>query len=195
MLGAAVLAGCGGDERQDANEPDGDFPIEVVDASFPAKQKLGQTSDLMLRIRNAGNDAVPNLSVTVTGFAYRKDQPDLADASRPRFAVNGLPAQIGGFPEAKEAAPTSCQSAYVDTWACGPLRPDAERTLRWTVTAVVPGPYEIAYRVAAGLNGKARGVAPAGGSPPEGTLSGNVSSKPNRTRVGADGKTVVIEPR
>jgi hypothetical protein len=195
MLAAVGLAGCGGGERQDANEPDADFPIEVVDASFPAKQKLGQTSDLELRVRNAGNDTVPNLAVTVTGFAYRKEEAGLADASRPRFAVNGLPAQLGGFPEAKEAAPTSCQTAYVDTWACGPLRPDAERTLRWTVTAVVAGPYEIAYRVAAGLNGKARGVAPAGGRPPEGKLSGEVSSKPNRTRVGADGKTVVIEPR
>src|SRR5262245_46268869 len=28
LVGVAVLAGCGGGERQDANEPSGDFPVE-----------------------------------------------------------------------------------------------------------------------------------------------------------------------
>ena len=46
----------------------------------------------------------------------------------------------------------------MNTWACGPLEPGDERTLRWTVTAVVTGPFKINYRVAAGLNGKAKAV-------------------------------------
>jgi hypothetical protein len=59
----------------------------------------------------------------------------------------------------------------------------------------VAGPFEIAYSVAGGLSGKARAVAAEGGEAPRGTLSGDVSDKPAQTRVGDDGKTVVIEPR
>ena len=41
----AAAAGCGGGEAQDENEPSGDFTVEVVDATFPKKQKLGTKSD------------------------------------------------------------------------------------------------------------------------------------------------------
>jgi hypothetical protein len=63
--------------------------------------------------------------------------------------------------------------------------------MRWSVTAVAAGPYEVSYRVAAGLNGKARAVLAGGDSPAEGSFAGTVSDKPNQTRVGADGKSVV----
>ena len=43
-----ALAGCGGGERQDENEASGDFPVEVVKASFPEKQKLAKSSDLVV---------------------------------------------------------------------------------------------------------------------------------------------------
>ena len=42
-LGAA--GGCGG-ARQDANEPSGNFPVQVVRATFPTPQRLAQTSQL-----------------------------------------------------------------------------------------------------------------------------------------------------
>ena len=55
------------------------------------------------------------------------------------------------------------------------------------------GPYEIDYRVAAGLNGKAKAVVE-GGSRGGGHASPARSpSKPNHTRIGADGKTVVTD--
>ena len=62
--------------------------------------------------------------------------------------------------------------------------------MRGSVTAVVAGPYEVSYRVAAGLNGKAKAVL-AGGDSAEGSFAGTVSDKPNQTRVGSDGKSVV----
>jgi hypothetical protein len=187
-----AVIGCGGGERQDEDEPSGNFDVEVVDASFPKTQKLGKSAELELTVRNAGDEAVPNLAVTVNGFGYRREETDLSDPTRPRFAVNGLPVEIGGFPEAREAAPRGCDTAYVNTWACGELAPDAERTLRWTVTAVVSGPYKVDYRVAAGLNGKAKAVV-SGGGVPEGSFAGTVSDKPNHTVIGPDGKTVVNE--
>ncbi|MBN1528993.1 MAG: hypothetical protein JW895_08025 [Thermoleophilaceae bacterium] len=185
-------AGCGGGEPQDANEPSGNFTVEVVDATFPKTQKLGRQSDLEITVRNAGDDAVPNLAVTVNGFSVRSEEPDLSDPNRPVFAVNGLPVEIGAQPDAREATPRGCDTAYVNTWACGELAPDAERTLRWTVTAVKTGPYEIDYRVAAGLNGKAKAIV-SGGGPAEGNFTGTVSAKPNHTLIGPDGKTVVSE--
>jgi len=41
---AAVAAGCGSGPRQDADEPSGNFPVQVVSASFPANQRLGFVS-------------------------------------------------------------------------------------------------------------------------------------------------------
>jgi hypothetical protein len=191
-IALAALAGCGGGEPQDANEPEGDFQVEVVSASFPAKQKLGTSSDLAITVRNAGEEAVPNLAVTVTGLTFRRAGTDLADPTRPRFALNGRSQEVAGFPEAREAAPEGCDTAYVNTWACGSLAPDAEKTLRWSVTAVVSGPYKVDYRVAGGLNGKAKAVL-AGGGVPEGSFTGTISDKANHTRIGADGKTVVTD--
>jgi hypothetical protein len=184
-----AMGGCSGQKMQDENEPEGNFPLEVVDASFPAKQKLAKRSELRITVRNAGSQTVPNVAVTVQGFSERRDNPDLADPERPIFVINGVHTEIGGLPEAKEAAPTGCDTAYVNTWACGPLKPGREKIFRWTVTAVEAGPYDVAYRVAAGLDGKAKAI-PSSGSL-KGTFSGEVSDAAPDTRVADDGKTIV----
>jgi hypothetical protein len=193
LVGLIAIAGCGGGERQDENEPEGDFAVEVVDSSFPEQQKLAQSSDLTITVRNAGDETVPNVAITVNGLDYRTTQPDVASPERPRFAVNGVPREIGGFPEAKDATPNGCDSAYVNTWACGPMKPGAERTFRWKVTPVKAGPYEITWRVAAGLNGKAKAVAAGGGPAPTGSFTGTVTRKAPKVRIANDGKTVVTE--
>jgi hypothetical protein len=190
-----AVVGCGGGERQDEGEPEGDFAVEVVSSSFPKQQKLAQSSNLVITVRNAGDAIVPDVAVTVNGLDYRTTQPDVANSSRPQFALNGVPIEIGGFPEAKEAAPAGCDTAYVSTWACGPLKPGAERTFVWKVTAVKAGPYKVSWRVAAGLNGKAKAVTSGGGGAPTGTFSGTVSSKAPDVRIANDGKTVVNETR
>jgi hypothetical protein len=193
-MAAVAVAGCGGGARQDENEPSGNFELEVAKATFPEKQKLGQSSDLAITVRNTGSETVPNLAVTVTGLSLRSDQQGLGDPTRPRFAVNGVPVKVAGLPEARDSTPVGCGTVYVNTWACGPLKAGAERTLRWTVTAVVAGPYVIKYRVAAGLNGKAKAVV-AGGGAPVGGFTGEVSNKAAHSEVAADGHTVVNEPR
>ena len=186
-----AVAGCGGGERQDENEREGNFPVEVVEAKFPESQKLAKSSDLVVTVRNAGKSTIPNIAMTVNGFDERKTDPDLADPNRPIFALNGVQVEIAGFPEAKDAAPRGCDSAYVNTWACGPLKPNRQKTFRWSVTAVQAGDFKIDWRVAAGLDGKAKAVQAGGGPAPRGQFSGSISDEAPDVRVADDGKTIV----
>jgi hypothetical protein len=195
FAGLVALAGCGGAERQDEDEPEGDYAVEVVEASFPEEQKLAKSSDLVITVRNAGRETIPNIAMTVNGFDRRKKDPDLADPSRPVFALNGVQVKIAGFPEAKDASPRGCDTAYVNTWACGPLKPDEQKTFRWSVTAVQAGDFNVAWRVAAGLDGKAKAVAPGGGPAPRGSFSGTISDEAPEVRVADDGKTIVSGTR
>ncbi len=195
LAGLLVAAGCGGGERQDADEPEGEFAVEVLRASFPERQRLAQRSDLEIELRNASKRTIPNIALTVDGFSYRRDDPDLADPERPRFAVNGVPVEIGGFPDAAVASPRGCETVHVNTWACGPLRSGGERTFRWSVTAVQPGRFRLDWRVAAGLDAKAKAVGVGGGEAPSGSFAGTISDEPRQARVAEDGKTVVSGSR
>jgi hypothetical protein len=190
-----ATAGCGSGERQDENEPEGNFPVEVVEAKFPEDQKLAKSSDLLVTVRNAGSKTIPNIAMTVDGLDRREKDPDVADPSRPVFALNGVQVEIAGFPEAKEAAPRGCDTAYVNTWACGPLKPNQQKTFRWSVTAVHAGDFTVDWRVAAGLDGKAKAVAPGGGPAPRGSFSGTISDEAPDVRVADDGKTIVSGTR
>lgn len=58
------VAACGG-ERQDADEPEGEFPVDIVNASFASKQRLAQTSDLTLSVANTGEETIPELAITI----------------------------------------------------------------------------------------------------------------------------------
>lgn len=194
LAGSLVALGCGG-ERQDENERGGDFPVEVVSASFPEKQRLGQSSKLRITVRNAGDETIPNIGVSLKGFNYRSEQPGLADPGRPVFAIDGEPVRIGTFPEEKNAAPRGCDTAYVETWACGPLRPAEEKTFRWTVTAVRPGDFDVRWTINAGLDGNAKAVrSPGGDERPTGSLAGRIERAAASARIGDDGKTVVSGP-
>lgn len=192
---ALALASCGGGERQDANEPEGKFRVSVVSDKFPEKQKLAKRSTLEIKVRNEeAKRTVPNIAVTVKGFDERRKDPDLADPKRPVFVINGVPKEIGGFPESKDAAPEGGETAYVGTWALGPLKPGQTKTFRWSVSAVRAGPYELTYEVAAGLDGKAKAVAPSGGIP-KGQFAGNISNAAPDSRIADDGKSIVSGTR
>lgn len=188
-LAAAGLVGCG-EARQDAQEPSGRFQASVT-ASFPGKQALAKTSTLVIRVRNEeSRRTIPNVAVTLNGFDTRATEPNVADPSRPVFVINGKPKNIGTFPETQEAAPEGGDTAYVNTWALGPLRPGKVKTFKWTVTAVRAGSYKLHYIVAAGLNGKAKAVG-VGGGIVDGRLAGTISGNAPQSRIAADGKTVV----
>jgi hypothetical protein len=63
-IATVALAACGA-ARQDAKEPSGNFPVDVVTASFPAAQRLSEHTHLVIQVRNAGNKPIPNLTVSI----------------------------------------------------------------------------------------------------------------------------------
>lgn len=63
-LATLALAGCGG-ARQDVTEPIANFPVQVVNASFPASQRLSEHTHLVIAIRNVGSKSIPDLTVTI----------------------------------------------------------------------------------------------------------------------------------
>ena len=190
-LAVLALAGCGGGERQDENEPEGDFKVEVVEASFPQEQKLAKRSELVIVVRNADTKDIPNIAVTMKGLDYRKDDPDLADQRRPQFVVNGQFKEFGNIEDAQAKTPSGIENpTYVDTWSLGPLKPGESKAFKWDVTAVKAGPYELRYSVAAGLDGKARAI-DSSGETPQGVFTGTVNDEAPQTRIAADGKSIV----
>lgn len=80
-ISALALGACGGGERQDADEPEGEFPLEIVAAEFPTSQRLAQTSNLVLTVRNTGDEAIPDLAVTVFTSRDATDELSADDAA------------------------------------------------------------------------------------------------------------------
>jgi hypothetical protein len=219
VLLAAGLAACGG-SRQDANEPEGNFPVSIVSADFPSKQQLAQNTNLTLAVANTGDKTIPNLAITIfttsnastsesttttgttstTGstaqnlpsaqgsFSVRIDQPDLAIPFRPVWTLEE------GYPKLEgQTASAGAETAQTDTYAFGALAPNQTRRMVWNVTPVMPGTYTVHYRVAAGLQGKAKAVT-SDGSVPEGEFVVRISNTPPQTRVNDSGQVVPINP-
>jgi hypothetical protein len=219
------IAACGGGERQDADEPEGDFPVQIVSADFPSKQQLAQNTDLSLAVANSGDKTIPDLAITIfttsnastgepdssdtgtsTGsggergapsgdlptaqgsFSVRSDQPDLAIPFRPVWILEE------GFPKLQgQAASAGAAAAQTDTFSFGPLPANQTKRMVWNVTPVQAGTYTVHYRVAAGLQGKAKAVT-GDGSVPEGEFIVRISSTPPQTRVDDSGNVVPISP-
>jgi hypothetical protein len=188
------LAACGGGERQDEDEPEGEFPVEISTADFPNRQRLAQTSDLRLGIENVGEETIPDLAITIVtdpdaegSFSVISEQPDLAIPSRPVWILEQ------GYPKlAGEAESAGAEAAQSNTFSFGALEPGDTREIVWRVTPVQSGTYTVSYRVAAGLHGKAVAVTE-GGSTPEGEFVVTITDVPPQTRVTDSGKVVPIE--
>lgn len=80
-LCVAGLSACGGGERQDEDEAEGEFPVEITAAEFPAKQRLAQANELVLSVENTGDETIPNLAVTIFTVADEDDSAGEADAA------------------------------------------------------------------------------------------------------------------
>jgi hypothetical protein len=182
----AVASGCGGG-RQDANEPNGDFTLSVLKASFPAEQATAQRSTLHLQVRNTDDKQLPNVAVTIetapgvkgtapVAFGQAGDDTRLADANRPVWIV--------------DRGPEGGETAYTNTWSFGPMFPGEVKDFQWRLTAVRPGTYTIRYAVSPGLNGKAR---IANGQRNAGSFDVTISDQPVPARVNGKGE-VVREP-
>ena len=79
-------------EQQDANEPEGDVHgRRSPRREFPRLQGLGETARFSVTVRNPGTETVPNVAVTVDGFANPDAVPGAADPERPIWIVNAGP--------------------------------------------------------------------------------------------------------
>ncbi len=159
------MAACGG-ERQDANEPSGSFAMAISDATFPAQQTLAEQSELKLTVRNNDSKPLPDVAVTVDSFTTRDKQTGLADPERPVWVVDEGP--VGG------------ETAFVNTWALGPLAAGESKTFTWKVTAIRSGSFPIKYKASPGLDGKAT---PADTDKVTGEFSVSIDDKPAQARV------------
>jgi hypothetical protein len=162
---ALIVAGCGGGAAQDAHEASGSFQLQVVHASFPAKQSVAHETALQLQVRNSGSHTVPNVAVTVDSFNYTSDYQELAADKRPIWAIEQGPGAVASPPVQSEevSTPGGAETAYVNTWALGALAPGRTETFTWRVMPVKPGTHTVTYSVAAGLAGKAKAVLASGG--------------------------------
>ena len=177
LTAAALVAGCGGGERQDADEPSGTYKVDVVHASFTKKQRLSDDAVMRIAVRNAGTETIPNVAVTITndddakggaGFTTRSTAAGLSDPTRQLWLV--------------DEGPHGGDTAYVSTWALGGLPAGHTKTFVWHVTPVVPGTHTLRWHVAAGLNGKAI-ARMEDGRDPAGTFRVTVSRKPATATV------------
>jgi hypothetical protein len=181
---AALTAGCGGGTRQDAHEPDATFTVSVAHASFPAIQAVARPATMTLRVRNPSTATIPNLAVTIDSFSYVSHFPELASNERPIWVVEQGPGAIPKRPVQSQAIspPGGGQTAYVNTWALGPLAPGHTQTFKWRVTPVKAGLYTVHYTIAAGLAGRSRARLAAGGIP-RGHFKVAIAPRPPATHV------------
>ena len=210
---ASLLVACGSDsERQDTDEPEGEFVVSVEDASFPTEQRLAETNYLRLAIENTGEEVVPDLAVTIwTGdekasgsFSTYSDQPGLSDPNRPVWILEDgypkcidddkvppcLPSDQSSLKEIREAGTAGAEAAQTDTYSFGSLQPGESLEGIWEVTPVQAGTYTVHYEVAAGLTGRAKAVTE-DGSPVAGEFVVTITDKPPRARVNDAGQVEI----
>jgi hypothetical protein len=206
-----ALTSCGSGARQDVNEPNGLFKVDVS-SRFPANQHLAQASHFVVTVRNIGKKTVPNVAVTicntscslaatksgdgegtsVQAFADKLTMQGLASDSRPVWIVDEPPTPHGCQYSCQQGGPGGAVTAYSNTWALGPLKPGKSTTFDWKVTAVKAGNYTVAWQVAAGLNGKAK-ARTSSGQVPHGTFAVKVDNAPEQSYVN-DAGAVVTQP-
>ena len=203
--GALALSACGGGARQDASEPSGNFPVAVTTATFPSSQRLSEHTHLVLAVRNAGSETIPNIAVTIcnvtcaypapagegtdaAAFAQVLQMPGLANPSRPVWVVDRPPGACGAG--CGSGSPGGAVTAYSNTWALGSLPPGHVARFDWAVTAVAPGRHVVAWEVAAGLGGKAKAVLEGGRGLPRGTFTVRIHSAPSESYVNNNGQIV-----
>ena len=178
LVAGLSLAGCGSSATQAADEPAGDYRVEVVEASFPSSQQVAESSKITFKVRNAGTRALPDLAVTLDSLMQRTEGTGLGTDQRPVWIV--------------DRGPKGADSAYTNTWSLPSVPAGQTRTMTWDVTAEVPGRHEVRWRVAAGLDGRANAVLPTGGAP-EGRFVVDVSGDAPQSRIDPDSGAVVDE--
>lgn len=195
VLVALCLAACGGGSSSDANEPAGTYRVDVTEASFPAKQELGQTSLLRLGLRNEGGKTVPALTVSfsIAGeegrtsnlpFGIHDPEPELAQPDRPVWVLAEHYPKLAG-----SAEPGGAETSNPKTFAFGPLKPGATANVVWKLSAVKSGSYVLDYVASAGLTSEAKAET-GDGSAPGGSFAVRIAAAAPNKVVNDSGEVV-----
>ena len=193
--GASACSGSG-ETDQFPNDRPGEYTVEVTSATFPAVQRVARTYDMVLTVRNVGDEAVPDINVSVDlpgrdstlAFAYRTPQAGVAAPQRPVWVIEeGYPKLAGTV--GRGGAGTSSRR----TFQFGTVPPGQSAKMVWRVTAVQPGPMEVSWVVDAGLAPDVQAV-DRSGQVPEGLFRVRVNNQPRLTRVNDNGEVVPVSP-
>jgi len=190
-----MLAACGGESSSDANEAAGNYDVRVTTASFPAEQRLGQTSLMRIGVRNTGEKALPALVVTIAiagkegrtsslPFAVRDPQPGLAQPDRPVWVLAQTYPRLAGSSE-----PGGAFTSSRKTFSFGPLKPGKTTETVWKLSAVRAGKFTVVYEIDAGLSGAAN-ARTAGGVSPGGSFVTEISAALPDTEVTDSGEVL-----
>jgi hypothetical protein len=164
---SALLAiGCGGGSEQSHGEVKRSYKMRISSASFPAKQSVSKPAELRVKVLNEQNRTVPNVALTVDAFSYVEKYPELAADKRPIWVVEQGPGVSPALPVQSQAvsAPGGGQTAYINTWALGPLKANQVKTFIWKVVPVKSGAHSVHLTVSAGLAGNAKATLAHGGA-------------------------------
>jgi hypothetical protein len=195
---AVLLAACG-ESSSDSNEPSGTYRVQVTEASFPTKQRLGQTSLLQLGIRNSGKKTIPALTVTITiagkagrdsslPFGIHDPQVGLAQSDRPVWVLSQ------GYPRlAGSSEPGGATTSNRKTFSFGPLKAGQTTAAVWKLSAVKAGKFNLLYRIDAGLSGSAKAET-GNGAVPGGSFATEITQELPETEVTDNGEVVEIKP-
>jgi hypothetical protein len=194
------LAACGSSESSsDSNEAAGKYPVKIVTAEFPAKQRLGETTLLRLGVRNTGHKTLPSLTVTISvggkegrdstlPFGYRDPAPGLAQPDRPVWVLSAR------YPKANGSTETAgAETSSPKTFAFGPLKPGKTTEAIWKLNAVKSGKYDLFYEVGAGLSGAGKAQT-APGTEAGGSFAAEITEVPPETEVKDNGEVVEVPP-
>lgn len=192
-----LLAACGESSSSEGSEAGGTYPVKVVRAEFPAKQRLGETSLMRIGVRNTGRKTLPALTVNVSiggkqgqtsslPFGYRDPEPGLAQPDRPVWVLSS------GYPKvAGSSARGPIEPALKKTFDFGPLKAGATTEAIWKLSAVKAGRYSVLYEIGAGLSGAGKAQT-ASNSEAGGSFTVRIGTAPPNSEVTDSGEVVEI---
>lgn len=189
------VAACGGGSSADSNEAEGTYEVEVTEAKFPAKQRLGGTYLLDLGVRNASKKTIPALTVSISikgkegqgstlPFGIRDPQPELAQPDRPVWVLAEHYPKFAG-----NSAAGGAGTSNPKTFDFGPLKAGKSADVVWKLSAVKAGKYTLLYSIDAGLSGKAKAETDSGRTP-GGSFAVDINPVEYNTEVTDSGEVV-----
>jgi hypothetical protein len=193
-------AACGDDDSSssaDSSQATGRYEVKVVNAKFPTKQRLGQTTLLQLGIRNTGEKTVPALTVTISvggkngqasslPFGIRSPEPGLSQPDRPVWVLSEKYPKLDGSEESAGA-----ENASRKTFVFGPLKSGETSGAVWKLSASRTGSFRLLYAIGAGGAAVAE---TSSGAKPGGSFAVRISEVPPQTVVTDSGEVVEVEP-